>query len=63
MANRVLGLATKLGVLKGFDRFLMSGLRVRDAWREVIAKEPITAVLSGDEHNAFTRLPIDMTYL
>jgi hypothetical protein len=60
VANRVLGLATKLGVLKEFGRFLMSGLRVRDAWREVIAKEPITAVLSGDEHNAFTRLPIEL---
>lgn len=57
-SNRVLGLAAKLRMFDGFPRFLKSGLGVRDAWREVIAKEPITAVLSADEHNPFTRLPI-----
>jgi len=56
--NRVLGLAMKLHTFDPFAEFLRSGLRIRDAWREVITKEPITAVLSGDENNAFTRLPI-----
>ena len=57
-AHPVLGFATKLRMFDGFARFLGSGLRVRDAWREVITREPITAVLSADEHNAFTRLPV-----
>ncbi len=56
-ANRVLGLATTLHMFDGFPGFLKTGLRIRDAWREVIANEPIEAVFSADEHNPFTRLP------
>jgi hypothetical protein len=56
--NRVLGLATTLHMFDKFSSFLKIGLRVRDAWRAVIAKEPIGAVLSADENNPFTRLPI-----
>ncbi len=56
--NRVLGLATRLRMFDGFANFLRSSLRVRDAWCEVLAREPITAVLSADEHNPFTRLPV-----
>jgi hypothetical protein len=58
--NGVLGLAVKLEVFKDFAGFVSSGLQIRDAWREVITQEPITAVLSADEHNAFTRLPITL---
>jgi hypothetical protein len=54
----VLGVATRLRMFDSFANFLGSSLRVRDAWREVLAKEPITAVLSADEHNPFTRLPV-----
>jgi hypothetical protein len=57
-SNHVLGLARKLRVFDGFASFLKLGLRVRDAWREVFVREPITAVLSADEYNPFTRLPI-----
>jgi len=57
-SNRVLRLATKLGVLNGFASFLQRGLRVRDAWREVFIREPITSVLCADEYNPYTRLPI-----
>jgi len=56
--NRVLRAARELRVFDGFAGFLQSGLRVRDAWREVFAREPITAVLSADENNPYTRLPI-----
>ncbi len=56
-ANRVLGLAAKLHIFDLFPRFLKSGLAIRDAWREVLANEPIEAVFSADEHNPFTRLP------
>jgi hypothetical protein len=56
--NRVLRLARELHVFDGFANFLKRGLRVRDAWREVFAREPITTVLSADENNPYTRLPI-----
>jgi hypothetical protein len=56
--NSVLRLAKKLGVFDGFANFLKPGLGVRDAWREVFANEPIAAVLSADEYNPYTRLPI-----
>jgi len=50
-------LANELGLFDGFPAFLKKGLRVRDAWRSVLSREPIRAVLSGDENNALTRLP------
>ncbi|MGB6632190.1 MAG: hypothetical protein WBD25_15980 [Terriglobales bacterium] len=56
--NPVLRLARKLHVFDEFANFLQSGLRIRDAWREVFAREPITTVLSGDEYNPYTRLPV-----
>ncbi len=56
--NPVLRLAKELNVFDRFANFLKNGLRMRDAWREVLDREPITTVLSGDENNAYTRLPI-----
>lgn len=56
--NPVLRLAHDLHWFDGFANFLKRGLRVRDAWREVFVREPITAVLSADENNPYTRLPI-----
>jgi hypothetical protein len=56
--DRILGLATRLGMFEAFPAFLKTGLRVRDAWREVVAKEAVEAVLSADENNPFTRLPV-----
>ena len=41
-----------------FERSLRMGLRIRDAWREVLEKEQIVSVLCGDEHNPYTRLPV-----
>jgi hypothetical protein len=41
-----------------FARSLRMGLRIRDAWREVLEKEQISSVLCGDEHNPYTRLPV-----
>jgi hypothetical protein len=54
----ILRLANKLHMFDGFANFLKHGLRVRDAWREVFVRERITSVLSADENNAYTRLPI-----
>jgi hypothetical protein len=56
-ANCFLRLAIKLHVFARFARMLRTGLRIRDAWREVLIREPLTAVLSADENNPFTRLP------
>ena len=56
--DRVLRLARTLHVFDGFAKFLKHGLRVRDAWHEVLVREPITTVLSADEYNPYTRLPI-----
>ena len=55
--NPVYRLANKLRVFDSFADFLKSGLGVRDAWRQVFARETITAVLSADEYNPYTRLP------
>jgi hypothetical protein len=39
------------------ENFLRTGLRIRDAWLQVLTHEPIVAVLSADENNPYTRLP------
>jgi hypothetical protein len=56
--NRLLGLGVQQRTFDLFERVVKDGLRVRDAWRTVIADEPIAAVLSGDENNEVTRIPI-----
>ncbi len=56
--NPVLRLANELRLFDGFANFLKRGLRVRDAWREAFVRECITTVLSADENNPYTRLPI-----
>src|SRR5208282_726519 len=56
--SRVANIANQLHVFDGFASFLKSGLRIRDAWLEVLTREPITAVLSADENNPYTRLPV-----
>jgi hypothetical protein len=55
--SRALALTIKLGVFNGFPAFLKNGLRIRDAWQSVLSREPVQAVLSGDENNPLTRLP------
>jgi len=56
--NPVVGVANNLHALDGFPSFLQRGLGIREAWRQVFARETIAGVLSGDEYNPFTRLPI-----
>jgi hypothetical protein len=57
-ANAELQLAGRLGAFHGFSKFLATGLKVRDAWSAVLQKERIASVVSADENNPFTRLPI-----
>ena len=47
-----------VGLFPDFARSLRVGLRIRDAWREVLQRERISSVLCGDEHNPYTRLPV-----
>jgi hypothetical protein len=58
VSDRLLRVGVQQRTFDLFERVLKDGLRVRDAWRAVIANEPITAVLSADENNEVTRVPI-----
>jgi len=49
---------SRLGVLDRFPTWLSDGLAVRDAWLEVLRREPVQAVLCGDDSNWYTRLPV-----
>jgi hypothetical protein len=48
----------QLGVFDTFPDAFAEGLAVRDAWRLVLEREPIGAVLCGDDSNINTRLPV-----
>jgi hypothetical protein len=46
------------GILNAFPSWFHVGLSVRNAWREMMAREPVCSVLCGDDSNTFTRLPV-----
>ena len=46
------------GVFNRFPKWFQDGLRARNAWREVIDRNPICGVLCGDDSNRYTRLPV-----
>ena len=46
------------GLLNSFSGWLRNGISVRNAWREVIAREPVCGVLCGDDSNLYTTLPV-----
>ena len=46
------------GVLGRFPGWLRDGLGARNAWREVLEREPVCGVLCGDDSNIYTRLPV-----
>jgi len=50
--------ALAVGVFPDFARTLRVGMRIRDAWREVLDQERISSVLCADENNPYTRLPV-----
>lgn len=53
-----LNILLRAGVLDSFAVWIRDGVRVRDAWREVLEREMISGVLCGDDSNRYTRLPI-----
>ena len=48
----------RLGMLDHFPEWIADGLAVRNAWLEVLRREPVRAVLCGDDSNWYTRLPV-----
>ena len=49
---------SRAGVLDPVAGWIRAGLSVRDAWREVLQREPICGVLCGDDSNSYTLLPV-----
>lgn len=49
---------SQAGVFKVFPKWFRDGLRVRNAWREVLEREPVCGVLCGDDSNLYTKLPV-----
>jgi len=50
--------AGNAGVWNYFPAHLEHGLHLREAWRHMLDREPITGVLCGDDLNYHTRLPL-----
>ncbi|MGA8761465.1 MAG: hypothetical protein WB562_01130 [Candidatus Sulfotelmatobacter sp.] len=48
----------RLGQLASFPRRFRHGIEVRDAWRNVVDREPVQAVLCADDSNPYTRIPL-----
>lgn len=46
------------GAADAFPKLLHTGLRVRDAWKQVFERESVCGVLSADEANFSTRIPL-----
>ena len=49
---------SRLGILESFDNWIRDGFAMRDAWNRVLNREPVQAVLCGDDTNYITRLPV-----
>jgi hypothetical protein len=49
---------SKAGVFEQFASWFRDCLRTRNAWREVLEREPVQGVLCGDDSNIYTRLPV-----
>jgi hypothetical protein len=47
-----------LGVFGDFPERFARGFEVRDAWRNVLDREPVRAVICADTSNAFTHIPL-----
>ena len=50
--------ASQAGIWRSFPEQLERGIRLRNAWYELMKREPVTAVLCADDLNCYTRLPL-----
>ena len=57
-ASKEFEIMDEAGILDNILTWTTNGLAVRDAWREVLDREPVSAVLCGDDSNIYTRLPV-----
>jgi len=48
----------RTGFLDSFPNWIRDGMSARNAWREVLEREPVEGVLCGDDSNLYTRLPV-----
>jgi hypothetical protein len=53
-----LRLASKAGVWRSFPEQLARGIRIRNAWHELMTREPVAGVLCADDLNWYTRIPL-----
>ncbi len=49
---------SRTGLLNPISDWIRDGLYVRNAWREVLEREPVCGVLCGDDTNIHTALPV-----
>jgi hypothetical protein len=49
---------SRSGAMDSISHWIRNGLSVRNAWSEVLKREPICGVLCGDDSNPFTLLPV-----
>jgi hypothetical protein len=49
---------SQAGILDSMPDWIRNGVSVRDAWLAVLHREPVRAVLCGDDSNRYTRLPV-----
>ena len=49
---------SRAGLLEPFVQLLEDGLGTRDAWLGVLEREPVAAVMCGDDSNWYTRIPV-----
>jgi hypothetical protein len=48
----------RAGQMESFPNHFRDGLTIRNAWRNVLSEERISAVMCGDDSNIYTRLPV-----
>ena len=53
-----LRMLVQAGLLNSFPDWIRNGMSARNAWREVLEREPVEGVLCGDDSNLYTRLPV-----
>ncbi|HTS35720.1 MAG TPA: hypothetical protein VMH04_08620 [Candidatus Solibacter sp.] len=57
-ATAELDILLRAGEFQPIPDWIRDGVIARNAWREVLRREPIRAVLCGDDSNRYTRLPV-----
>lgn len=50
----------RAGALDPISEWIRNGVRARNAWRQVLKREPVQAVFCGDDSNFYTRLPVEL---